>query len=264
MKRKSSGKTDPMEPRIEAALDLGADISEGECFSFVHHLDRVVASIRELTKTEPARAAALYERFLAGCYAKANEVDDSSGEFGQFVGELICAWLPARQASGASADETAAMLLARMEDDNYGFCVGIENDVPKALDRAGLAAWEKQVRARYDAAAKPAPGTLPQLPPDYLRRQWSGVLRAIYLKQTNVAAYVALAAETGLRAEDCLAVGTMLSARRKPEDALAWVKRGLTINRATPHQYAARFKLDRLKRELSAKLGAGSKRTGKT
>jgi len=32
--------------------------------------------------TDPARAVKLYETFLAGCHAKADELDDSTGSFG--------------------------------------------------------------------------------------------------------------------------------------------------------------------------------------
>jgi hypothetical protein len=35
------------------------------------------------------RAVTLYELFLAGCYEKAEELDDSSGGFGMFV-EGLC------------------------------------------------------------------------------------------------------------------------------------------------------------------------------
>jgi hypothetical protein len=46
-------------------------------------LDELVSRIAKLEATEPARAVALYEAFLAGCYGKIEEVDDSSGSFGQ-------------------------------------------------------------------------------------------------------------------------------------------------------------------------------------
>src|ERR1039458_3327775 len=51
----------------------------------------------------------------------------------------------------------------------------------------------------------------------YAYRQWSDVLRAIYLAQRNIAAYVALAGQTGLTPQDCLALGALL-ATRKPNE----------------------------------------------
>ena len=43
--------------------------------------------------------------------AKIEELDDSSGSFDQFVDELYCDWIKARQADDASPDETASRLL---------------------------------------------------------------------------------------------------------------------------------------------------------
>jgi hypothetical protein len=68
------------------------------------------------------RAACLYETSIAGCKMKANEIDDSDGKFGTFVGGLLCGWIQARHAAAADADKTAETLLAWMENDDYGFC----------------------------------------------------------------------------------------------------------------------------------------------
>jgi len=100
-----------------------------------------------------------------------------------------------------------------------------EKDAAKAFDKAGLAAFERQVRARFEAAATAKPGQPPGHEREYLRRHCGEVLRTIYLAQKNVAAYVALTTETGLTAEDCHAVASMLVTRRKPDEALAWVER---------------------------------------
>jgi hypothetical protein len=76
---------DPIERDIEVALKPRAFIRDGECFSFVNGLEAVASRIEQLVPSDPARACALYETFLAGCTAKANELDDSSGQFGQFA-----------------------------------------------------------------------------------------------------------------------------------------------------------------------------------
>ena len=259
MKRKPRCGADPFERQIELALNPGAFIPDRACYSFVSELDAVAAMIGKLTRTDPVRATALYETFLAGCYEKAEELDDSSGSFGQFVGELICGWIKARQASGAEADETAALLLARMDDDPYGFCHRIEKDAAKAFDKAGLAAFERQVRARFEAAATAKPGQPPGHEREYLRRHCGEVLRTIYLAQKNVAAYVALTTETGLTAEDCHAVATLLVTRRMPDEALAWVERGLALDREHPHGYTmAGHHLTGIHRELLTRLGRGN------
>ena len=92
---------DPFEREIEIALEPGGFIADRACLSFVSGLDEVAATIANLISTEPARAVRLYETFLAGCYEKAEELDDSSGSFGQFVKDLYCGWIQARQAAGA-------------------------------------------------------------------------------------------------------------------------------------------------------------------
>lgn len=156
MTRKRSRQGDSIEHEIERVLNPGAFIPYGASFSFVSELDEVAAKIAKLASSDPARAVTLYETFLAACYLKIEELDDSSGSFGQFVGELYCGWIKARQAGGAGPDETASRLLSWMDQDDYGFCYRLETDAVKVLDKANLAAFVKQVRARFDAAAKKA------------------------------------------------------------------------------------------------------------
>ena len=259
MTRKRPTKVDPIEQEIELALNSGAFIPDGACFSFVSDLDEVAAKMAKLTTTDPSRSVALYETFLAACYAKIEELDDSSGSFGQFVGDLYCGWIRARQAEGANPDETASRLLAWMDNDDYGFCYHIEKDAAKVLDKANLAAFVTQVRARFDAAAnapRKVDGTHNDRP-DYGRRRDGEILRTLYAVPKDVVAYVALAEETGVIAQDCHAVATLLAGRRKPEEALAWVERGIDLDKRTPHGSTAGHDLAKLKNELLAKLGRG-------
>ncbi len=259
MSRETRGKADPLEVEIESALNPGAFIPDRACFSFVNDLDGVAAKIANLTKNSAARAMALYETFLAACFEKAEELDDSSGSFGQFVGELFCGWIEARQAAGADPDETATRLLAWMDHDPYGFCYQLERDAAQAFDKPGLAAFEKQSRARFDAAAraKPAPDGSLGHRPEYVRRRWGDVLRMLYLAQKNVSDYIGLAEETGLTAQDCHAIATLLASRRKLEEALPWVDRGIELDKKTPHGSMAAHDLARLKRDLLTRLGRG-------
>jgi len=82
MKGTRRGKTDAMERQIERALRPGEFIYDRACFSFVSGLGQVANGIKELIPAEPSRAVALCEVFLAGCHAKAEQLDDSSGNFG--------------------------------------------------------------------------------------------------------------------------------------------------------------------------------------
>src|ERR1017187_10093206 len=261
MRRKPRHGADPFERQMELALNPGVFIPDQACCSFVSELEEVAAIVAKLTRTDPARAVALYETFLAGCYAKAEELHDSSGSFGQFVRDLICKWIKARQASGADPDETAARLLAWMDDDPYALCYDIEKDASKAFDKAGLAAFERQIRARFEAAgtAQLAQGKALGHEPEYLRQRGSEILRTIYLAQRNLAAYIALTTQTGLTAKDCHALATMLVTRRMPDEALAWAERGISLDQENPHgRTTAGHELTGLHRELLTRLGRGN------
>jgi hypothetical protein len=218
MKPKPRSNVDPIEREIERALQPGAFIRDGQCFSFVNGLEEIATTVDKLITTDPARAVELHETFLAGCHAKADELDDSSGSFGQFARDLICGWIKARQSSGANPDMTASTLLGWMDDDPCAFCYEIEEDAVSAFNKEGLAAFEKEIRARFEAAAKD--------PSSWDYRNASGILRAIYCAQRDVQAYVTLAEQTGVKPEDCLAVAKLIAAQN-PDEALAWAERAI-------------------------------------
>lgn len=225
--------------------------------SFVEDLDRVEERIARLVGSAPGRAVALYETFLAGCYEKADALDDSTGSFGMFVGSLFRGWVRARRAAGADPGETARRLMAWMDSDAYGFCYQLERDWVKELDERGLAAFERCMRQRFDGIARAAasPGERAR-DPAYLRRRAAEVLRAILARQRNVEAYVALCKATALSPADCLALGKMLQARRRPAQALAWIERGLALEKKWPSS-SADYQLANLQRDLLSKLGRG-------
>jgi hypothetical protein len=177
----------------------------------VDDLEGVEDDIAALVSEVPGRAVGLYEAFLAGCHEKANEVDDSSGSFGMFVGTLFCGWVKARQAAGAASEQTAARLLARMDQDPFGFCFELGKDLAGALDRSGREALVRLLRARLDAPPTSAEGS-PRHIQDYSRHRSGQVLRALHLAQKDIDAYVQLAEESGLGAGDCHAIATLLIA----------------------------------------------------
>ena len=247
---------DPIERDIEAALKPRAFICDGECFSFVSGLETVASRIEQLVQSEPGRACGLYEAFLAGCTAKADELDDSSGYFGQFAGSIICGWTKARCAAGIKRSETAALLLAWMDDDPFAFFHGFEKQMVEAFDAEGLAAFEQRIRSRFEAAltATPTPEALPGDRPECSRCHWGVVLRAIYLAQKNRDAYIGLTSETGLSPEDCLALANLDRANGRIEDALAWVERGTGLCGEDARTWSARRDLEKLQCDLLAIL----------
>jgi hypothetical protein len=129
-------------------------------FRVCERAEEVAATIRKLIATAPERAVALCEAFLAGCHAKTDEIDDSSGNFGMFAKDLICLWIKARQAAGDDPDKTASTLIAWMDDDPYAFCYQIEKEATAAFNKLGMAAFQKQIRGRFEAAfADPSVGS---------------------------------------------------------------------------------------------------------
>ncbi len=259
MIRKRRPQGDPIEQEIELALNPGAFIPDHSCSSFVSDLYEAANKVAELVESDPARVVALYETFLAACHLKIQELDDSSGSFGDFVVELYCGWIEARQADGADPEETASRLLTWMDQDNYGFCHRLETHAVKVFDKANLAAFVRLVRARVDAAAQKTANKddRPRERPDYIRRRWGEALRTLYAAQRDIAAYVALAEETGLTAKDCHAIARLLVSKRKPEEALSWVERGLELDKQSSYGSMASHDLAELQRNLLIKLGRG-------
>ncbi|PYO33916.1 MAG: hypothetical protein DMD86_09700 [Candidatus Rokuibacteriota bacterium] len=257
MTTRRSGRRDPLETAIEITLQPGRFIAYRAGSDFVSSLEKVAGQLEALVRTDARRAVRLYETFLAGCYEKAEELDDSSGNFAMFVVSLYGGWIRARQAASADADETARLLLWRMENDPYGFASGIERDAVKVMSRDGLGAFERQVKARFEAkdAVEQASDHAPRRDPAYSRLRWGEILRAIYTRRRDLRAYVALCEQTQLSAQDCLAVATMLKTRRKWDEVLAWVDRGLALEKMRPHGSMAGHDLMTLKRELLTKLG---------
>jgi hypothetical protein len=117
--------------------------------AFVSGLETPESEITALAANGPARAAAVYEAFIAACDLKAGKIDDSDGEFGAFAGNLLCGWIQARQAAGADPGATPETLLAWMKNDDYGFCNQLGSGAIRVLDSARMAAFEQAVRARF-------------------------------------------------------------------------------------------------------------------
>ncbi len=244
---------------MEVALQPGRFIAYGAGQDFVSSLEGVAGQLAKLVHADPERAVSLYTTSLAGCYQKAEELDDSSRNFGMFVVSLYCGWTKARQAAGADPDATARWLLERMENDPYGFASTLERDAVKMMHKDSLAALERQAKARFEAtdAAGQAAESAHRRDPASTRRRWGEVLRAVYTHRRDVRACVAVCKQSQLSAQDCLAVATMLEAKRKLNEALAWVDRGLAVDRKHPHGSMAQYDLAKLKRELLTKLGRG-------
>jgi hypothetical protein len=240
---------DPMEAGIEAAFRPGWFIDYRDNGLFLNDLYRLAEEIAQVKRTDPARAVTLYETLLAGCHEKAEEIDDSDGALGAFAGSLYCGWVQARQAAGSDRAETAKLLLAFLDDDEYGFSNNLEREAATVFDRQGLEAFELEVRARFDRECT-APNST------FDRNRWGRSLKSIYLRQRKIDKYVETAERTGgLTRGDCEAVATICEAKRKLADALGWVERGLGIKQTSGYFEGGGNKLGDMRRALLVKLG---------
>ncbi len=242
---------DPLEQAIEAALSPGTFISYGAASSFVDDVQDVANDIVKIIKREPERAALLFETFIGACHEKADEIDDSSGDFGMLVEDLFLDWIKSRQAANHDPDETAKFLLSWMEVDPFGFCHNLDRQVVKVLDKKGLDAFVGQIRAKFESA----PSLDEKRFPGYTRRRWAGALKTLLAGQRNVEAYIAICEQTELDAKDCLAIAKIYQSRRRPEEALTWVERGLAIARSDNQRSIEDHELHEMERALLAKIG---------
>jgi hypothetical protein len=81
--------------------------------------------------------------FLAGCYDKPADFDDSDGDLEVFVVRLHGACLRARQAASVAPDETAELRLDQAENDPYGFADDVDEQTLQMMDVGGFAAFER-------------------------------------------------------------------------------------------------------------------------
>jgi hypothetical protein len=83
------------------------------------------------------------------------------------------------------------------------------------------------------------------------------MLEAVYSKQRNVRKYIDLTEQTGLTQADCEAIASMFQTGRKPNDALAWVERGLAMEKPNAFGPGVGGKLSETRRAILVKLGRG-------
>ena len=103
---------DPLLAEIERGLMPRRFIPYNDMFEFTRDLESIEAKIASLADSgEAERAVGLYEIFLAGCYDKMEECDDSGANLSMFWTDLFCGWVKARQAAGCPATETVEQIL---------------------------------------------------------------------------------------------------------------------------------------------------------
>jgi uncharacterized Zn finger protein len=251
-------KSDPLISELEGALDLGEFVFYNRSWDFVRDLEDVKHKIDALVKEEQAeRAVSLYEIFLSGCYEKADEIDDSGGNLGMFFEDLFCAWIIARQKANYNPVETVQNILKWMDNDNYGFCYEIERDMVKVLNKESVKLFEAAIKSRFENAFASADEKKCKRVFDYpweVRKNVS-ILKVIYVESKNIAAYLALCEKTGTTPTDCENIANLYKVKRKYQDALSWVEKGLKLDKKGNWGNQSSFELTGLQQNLLNKLG---------
>jgi hypothetical protein len=133
-----------------------------------------------------------------------------------------------------------------MDEDPHGYCLHLERKVAKVLGEPERAAFLRGIEARAGTGEDGRLKALESAP-----RRWVDALRTVYLAGGQLDATIALAESTGLGAKDCEEIAELLTARDQLAEALAWVERGLALEK----QDGGGYGLDRLRRALLVKLG---------
>ena len=243
---------------LERALDLGEFISYNRSWDFVRGLEDVKHKIDALVKDEQAeRAVSLYEIYLSGCYEKADEIDDSGGNLGMFFENLFCAWINARQKAKYDSEKTVQNILNWMDNDNYGFCYEIERDMVKVLNKESMTLFEAAIKSRFEKAFTTVDQKIRKRVFDYPWgvRKNVAILKVIYVESKDTDAYLALCEKTGITPKDCENIANLYKVKRKYQDALSWVKKGLRLEKKDNWGNQSSFGLTGLQQDLMNKLG---------
>lgn len=254
----SQNKTDPLISVIEEALDLGEFVSYKEAWGFIRNLKNVKEKIDGLLKKVQAkRCVPLYEVFLSGCYEKADEIDDSSGNLGMFFEELFCSWIKARQKAGYTDEETVHNILKWMDNDRYGFCYNIEKNLVTVLNRKGLSLFENSIQSRFNEAFSlvKSEGIRRIYDYPYAVRQNADILKVIYIAKKDIESYLSFCEKIGTTPKDCENIAKIHKEKRCFQDALMWVDKGLELERKDNWPNESSWNLLKLRRELFKKLG---------
>jgi tetratricopeptide (TPR) repeat protein len=255
---KKRKKSDPLVSALENALDLGEFISYNRSWDFVRDLEDVKHKIDALVKDGQAeRAVRLYELFLSGCYEKADEIDDSGGNLGMFFEDLFCAWINARQKAKYDLEETVQNILKWMDNDNYGFCYEIERDMVKVLNKESVKLFEAAILSRFEKAFSTVLQKNNKRVSDYswdVRKNVS-ILKVIYVELKDTNAYLALCEKTGTTPKDCENIANLYKVKRKYQDALSWIEKGLKLEKEGNWGNQSSFGLTGLQQDLLNKLG---------
>ncbi len=249
---------DPLLIEIRQELMPGRFVRYDDMFDFGRHLHQVEEKIATLVQSgEKERAIGLYEVFLAAAYDKMEECDDSKADLSMFWHGLFCGWIIARQAAGRPAGETVEQILRWQQNDNYGFCYRIEQDVVRVLDAEEYKLFVQHYEGLLDNALAGIPDPRPTSIFEYANevRLPAFSLKDVYEAKGDTKSYAALCDRTGLSPKDCERLAEMEMTKRRWKQALAWVEKGLNLETTRDWLNESSFGLASKRPKILAKLG---------
>ena len=226
----------PLEHAIEDALAPGDFIHKRTCPRFVRRLEDVLERFEHSdTNDSQEEALKFYEIFLVACYAKAEEIDDSSGDFGDFFIELIARWAKTAEQIGYSGTQITDKTLTWATKDEYGY-------LERSVDVAARAV-KPETLAEFPNVLYPAWKQVCETPPpkereglfDFRAAIAASRLKHVYWLRKDSKAYLAFCEETELNDEDCERLAKMYSEVGRLEQALSWVERGIEKTTTRKH-----------------------------
>lgn len=249
---------DPLLVEIRQELMPGRFVRYNDMFDFARHLELVEEKIAALVEQgESERAVGLYEVFLAAAYDKIEECDDSGANLSMFWQWLFCGWIKARQAAGRSAEETVQQILRWQENDNYGFCYRIEQDVVKVLAPPGYKLFVQHHERLVEEGLADIPDPKPTEIFEYENnvRLSALSLKDIYEAKGDTKSFAALCDRTGLSPGDCERLVRMEMSEKRWRQALAWLEKGVELEPTRNWHNEGSHGLESRRPEILAKLG---------
>lgn len=246
---------------IESALCLGQFVHWRQRKEFFSELSLAKSTIDTLRSSGLANDAAhLYEIFLAGSFEKANEVDDSDGDFAFWIRDLLSDLVESLQEGEHPPDKIAAKIVGWIDKDEYGFTDYFDNELFKVGNIDTIAAMRKMLESRslckLDAVKGQNRFEVRKIVGGTVIKDLNW-LQEFYLQQHDIPSYLQIAEAFGLEPENCEKIASVLEKQGDFADALAWAENGLKlmINGESRFRYSSGNSLPQLHRRLLKKLG---------
>lgn len=176
----------------------------------------------------------IFDIFIAGCFEKSEEVDDSGDDLGSFLNDLVCSWTKCCEAAGISGDEYLKKLKRWMDVDNIGYFYDLECTIIPALGKKYQKALEENLRSRLDDVT--------QVSSQLEKSHFGGgtileTLKKLYSTTENIPALISLCEQYGLEEKDCLDLANTFYNRSDFNCALEWADKGLKLKKDNLGKY---------------------------